>query len=309
MWLTVLSLSLTFGVVGRTSHGFDFGPMYFLWFLIRKERKEKYQCVKGEKHLHVCKILAEKASGPIPILKKVGDPTLEVLADYFPLGFSAGECCKVSSQPGKWLTFYQVAEWSNSSINRGFNSVYSGERWNVGSAFHVLCKVPLCIGVCKQPHTGAFSCCLGLNVDLNAGGGSFRGTAGGIQKKQEDKKEDKKKRKQKRKKNSKEKKEKNIFYRAVPDSNQGHRRRRGVYTRLAHFASKWSTLISPESLYFLNYRLSYPLTPLAPPHEHAYTTNAPTALLAAPRGSRECVHCQGSFNIRQTTHRKHGAPC
>ena len=24
-------------------------------------------------------------------------------------------CCKVSSQPGKWLTFYQVAAWSNSS--------------------------------------------------------------------------------------------------------------------------------------------------------------------------------------------------
>ena len=23
-------------------------------------------------------------------------------------------CYKVSSQPGKWLTFYQVAEWSNS---------------------------------------------------------------------------------------------------------------------------------------------------------------------------------------------------
>ena len=50
----------------------------------------------------------------LPILKKVGDPTLEVLADYFPLGCSARKCYKVSSQAGKRLTFYQVAEWSNS---------------------------------------------------------------------------------------------------------------------------------------------------------------------------------------------------
>ena len=47
---------------------------------------------------------------PPTVLEKVGDPTLVVLADYFPLGFSAGERFnKVSSQPGKWLTFYQVA--------------------------------------------------------------------------------------------------------------------------------------------------------------------------------------------------------
>ena len=45
---------------------------------------------------------------------KVGDPTLVVLADYFPLGSSAGECYEVSSQPGKWSTCNQVAEWSNS---------------------------------------------------------------------------------------------------------------------------------------------------------------------------------------------------
>ena len=54
-WLTFYQVaewsnSLTFGVVGRTSHGFDSGPVHILWFLIRKGRKEKDLCVKEEKH-------------------------------------------------------------------------------------------------------------------------------------------------------------------------------------------------------------------------------------------------------------------
>ena len=74
-----------------TSHGFDSEPVHFLWFLIRKERQEKRPVRERRKTpLHV-KILAEKVPA-LPILKKVGGPTLEVLADYCPLGFSAGEC-------------------------------------------------------------------------------------------------------------------------------------------------------------------------------------------------------------------------
>ncbi len=71
-------------------------------FLFLKSKLEKRICAWEEKTKHSlhATILAGKAS-PCPTLVGSGD--------YFPLGFSAGECYyRVPPQPGEWITFYHM---------------------------------------------------------------------------------------------------------------------------------------------------------------------------------------------------------